>query len=123
MIRRPPRSTRTDTLFPYTTLFRSTLASIPKFPSSGNPISNPERALIRRNYVLERMRDNGFIDQAQMEQAQAEAQSASPHEPPIEVDAPYVAEMVRESVMERYGPATLTTGTKDIGRGSWRDRR
>src|SRR3546814_2517607 len=26
MIRRPPRSTRTDTLFPYTTLFRSTLA-------------------------------------------------------------------------------------------------
>src|SRR3546814_17233439 len=28
MIRRPPRSTRTDTLFPYTTLFRSSLASI-----------------------------------------------------------------------------------------------
>src|SRR3546814_17375384 len=27
MIRRPPRSTRTDTLFPYTTLFRSTIAS------------------------------------------------------------------------------------------------
>src|SRR3546814_8162645 len=29
MIRRPPRSTRTDTLFPYTTLFRSALAAVP----------------------------------------------------------------------------------------------
>src|SRR6056297_3882041 len=29
MIRRPPRSTRTDTLFPYTTLFRSLLESLP----------------------------------------------------------------------------------------------
>src|SRR3546814_5157156 len=28
MIRRPPRSTRTDTLFPYTTLFRSTLLDV-----------------------------------------------------------------------------------------------
>src|SRR5690606_36911318 len=33
------------------------LAAIPKFPSSGNPISNPERAKIRRDYVLERMAD------------------------------------------------------------------
>src|SRR3546814_9901575 len=29
MIRRPPRSTRTDTLFPYTTLFRSEVAYVP----------------------------------------------------------------------------------------------
>ena len=34
----------------------ATLASIPKFPSSGNPITNPERARIRRDYVLQRMR-------------------------------------------------------------------
>ena len=33
----------------------ATLASIPKFPSSGNPITNPERARIRRDYVLKRM--------------------------------------------------------------------
>src|SRR3546814_6498633 len=39
MIRRPPRSTRTDTLFPYTTLFRSPSASI---PWEGNaPITSP----------------------------------------------------------------------------------
>lgn len=90
----------------------ATLAAIPKFPSSGNPISNPERALIRRNYVLERMRDNGFISQTEMEQAQAQVQSAGPHEPAIEVDAPYVAEMVRESMVERYGPEALTTGLR-----------
>ncbi|PKM07206.1 MAG: penicillin-binding protein 1A [Gammaproteobacteria bacterium HGW-Gammaproteobacteria-4] len=90
----------------------ATLASIPKFPSSGNPISNPERALIRRNYVLARMLENGFIDKAQLEQAQREVQSAAPHEPPIEVEAPYLAEMVREAVVERYGPDALTSGLK-----------
>src|SRR3546814_13932746 len=36
MIRRPPRSTRTDTLFPYTTLFRSLRA--------GSPAANPDAA-------------------------------------------------------------------------------
>jgi len=90
----------------------ATLASIPKFPSSGNPVSNPERALIRRNYVLARMLENGFISQAQMEQAQTEAQSAAPHEPAIELDAPYVAEMVRETVVERFGAEALTSGIK-----------
>src|SRR3546814_20414622 len=35
MIRRPPRSTRTDTLFPYTTLFRSIDEEVFQFPSSG----------------------------------------------------------------------------------------
>src|SRR3546814_15169031 len=35
MIRRPPRSTRTDTLFPYTTLFRSPAVSQQKFVSIG----------------------------------------------------------------------------------------
>src|SRR3546814_5921211 len=36
MIRRPPRSTRTDTLFPYTTLFQSLLRSLTSQPASGN---------------------------------------------------------------------------------------
>src|SRR3546814_15686596 len=35
MIRRPPRSTRTDTLFPYTTLFRSTLLNGHRLPYGG----------------------------------------------------------------------------------------
>src|SRR3546814_6922343 len=35
MIRRPPRSTRTDTLFPYTTLFRSDGNGCPQVPGTG----------------------------------------------------------------------------------------
>ena len=54
----------------------ATLASIPKFPSSGNPIINPERALVRRNYVLQRMREENLITPAQEQAAQKPATSA-----------------------------------------------
>src|SRR3546814_12856738 len=37
MIRRPPRSTRTDTLFPYTTLFRSAVSAMMVSPTRGGP--------------------------------------------------------------------------------------
>ena len=47
----------------------ATLASIPKFPSSGNPIVNPDRARIRRDYVLQRMAEEGFITDAQRVEA------------------------------------------------------
>src|SRR3546814_10603588 len=41
MIRRPPRSTRTDTLFPYTTLFRSEIVFLFNAPGSGLSLSQP----------------------------------------------------------------------------------
>ena len=86
------------------------LASIPKFPSSGNPITNPERALVRRDYVLERMHEVGFISAAELAQAQAEANHAHPHEPPVELDAPYAAEIVRQAAVDRYGAGAMTDG-------------
>jgi penicillin-binding protein 1A len=88
----------------------ATLAGIPKFPSSGNPVSNPGRARIRRDYVLQRMRELGFIDRAQEAAAQAAPMHASPHEIPIEVDAPYVAEMVRREMIARFGGDVLIRG-------------
>ncbi|MCD9033337.1 penicillin-binding protein 1A [Luteimonas sp. Y-2-2-4F] len=88
----------------------ATLASIPKFPSSGNPITNPERARIRRDYVLQRMRELGFISQADERLAQAAQMHATPHERPVEVYAPYVAEMVRQEMIARYGGDVLTRG-------------
>jgi penicillin-binding protein 1A len=88
----------------------ATLAAIPKFPSSGNPVSNPERARIRRDYVLQRMRELGFIDRAAEAAAQAAPMHASPHDIPIEVDAPYVAEMVRREMIARFGGDVLTRG-------------
>ena len=86
------------------------LASLPKFPSTGNPISNPQRAIERRNYVLGRMLENRFIDQAAYEEAVKSPDLAYPHEPPVEVDAPYFAEMVRIEAMEKLGNNALTDG-------------
>ena len=88
----------------------ASLAGIPKFPSSGNPVSNPERARVRRDYILERMAELGFASQAEADAAKAVPMHAVPHEPPVEVAAPYMAEMVRQEMIARYGPEALTRG-------------
>ena len=62
----------------------ASLAAIPKFPSSGNPVSNPDRARIRRDYVLERMAELGFVSRAEAAAAQATEMHARPHERPVE---------------------------------------
>ncbi|WP_300619833.1 penicillin-binding protein 1A [Dokdonella sp.] len=86
------------------------LASIPKFPSTGNPLSRPQRALERRGYVLGRMLENRFISRDDYDSAMKEPDQASPHEPPVEVDAPYFAELVRLEAIERLGNNALTDG-------------
>ena len=89
----------------------ATLAGIPKFPSSGNPLSNPERARIRRdNYILPRMAELGYVSRAEADAARAVPMHASPHERQIEVYAPYVAEMVRQQMIERFGGDVLSKG-------------
>lgn len=86
------------------------LASLPKFPSTGNPINNMPRALLRRAYVLGRMHDLGHIDQAGYDQAMAEQDQSFAHEPPIEIEASYVAELVRQEAIERLGNDALNNG-------------
>lgn len=81
-----------------------------QLPSAVNPINNPKRAIERRNWVLGEMLRNGYIDQAVYQASIAEPNDAYPHEPPIEVDAPYLAEMVRQQVLDRFGNAALTEG-------------
>src|SRR4249919_160161 len=88
----------------------ATLASIPKFPSSGNPITNPERAKLRRDYVLQRMRELRFIDTGEEQAATAVQMHATPHERPVEIYAPYVAEMVRQAMVAKFGGDVLTKG-------------
>ncbi|WP_313927779.1 penicillin-binding protein 1A [Pseudoxanthomonas sp.] len=88
----------------------ATLVSALKFPSSGNPISNPGRNQQRSAYVVERMREDGYITAAEAAQAKAEPMHAKPHERPVEVYAPYVAEMVRQEMIARFGPEALTKG-------------
>jgi len=86
------------------------IAGLPKAPSRYNPITNPDRALIRRDYVLGRMRDLKFITREQYEQAMATPDKASLHQALSEIDAPYVAEMVRAAAIDRFGSDAYTNG-------------
>lgn len=86
------------------------VAGLPKAPSSYNPINNPQRALLRRNYVLGRMRLLDFIDEDVYQKALASADFAKVHGQDIELEAPYIAEMVRTEMVKRYGSDAYTKG-------------
>ncbi len=93
-----------------TTAELAMIAGLPKAPSAFNPIANPQRALSRRSYVLRRMREVGFIDQAEFESADAQPITAALHGFAVKVDAPHVAEMVRSHMVERYGEEAYVSG-------------
>lgn len=86
------------------------IAGLPKAPSSFNPLTNPPRAVERRNYVLGRMRELGYISASEHDDAVAQPISASRYAPEIEVEAPYVAEMVRSEMFERFDEEAYTGG-------------
>jgi penicillin-binding protein 1A len=89
------------------------IAGLPKAPSSYNPVVNPARAGIRRDYVIGRMQELGFITAAEAEQARTEPVTATLHAQQGEVDALYLAEMVRADMVARFGTeATYTAGYK-----------
>jgi penicillin-binding protein 1A len=86
------------------------IAGLPKAPSRFNPVVNPERALARRNYVLGRMRELGYITQAEYETAVRSPVSASVYGLKAELEAPYVAEMARAYMEEKLGEEAYTGG-------------
>ncbi|HEY5602971.1 MAG TPA: transglycosylase domain-containing protein, partial [Gammaproteobacteria bacterium] len=88
------------------------IAGLPKAPSAYNPIVNPERALQRRNYVLSRMRDLGSLTDSDYEIARNSVDDSEFHGLRLEVDAPYIAEMVRAEVYSRLGEDAYTLGYK-----------
>jgi penicillin-binding protein 1A len=90
----------------------ATLAGVPKAPSSYNPIVNPEMATARRAYVLRRMRELGYIDAATADAANKEPMHARAHAPLFDVEAPYVAEMARLELRQRFGASAETAGYK-----------
>jgi penicillin-binding protein 1A len=90
----------------------ATIAGVPKAPSRYNPIVDPEMATARRSYVLRRMRELGYIDAATAEAANKEPMQARAHAPLYEVEAPYVAEMARLELRQRFGATAESTGYK-----------
>ncbi|SMC29898.1 penicillin-binding protein 1A [Andreprevotia lacus DSM 23236] len=88
------------------------LAGLPKAPSAYNPIVNPKRAGLRQQYVLRRMHELHFIDDAQYEAALKEPLHLKRYHQEYAVHGEYVAEMVRQMMTERYKEATYTQGFK-----------
>jgi len=86
------------------------IAGLPKAPSTTNPVTSPERAKVRRAYVLTRMLETGYIDQAEFNQAIDAPITASLHRPAVQLEAPYVAEMVRRELVNQYGDEATTAG-------------
>ena len=79
------------------------LAGLPKAPSTINPIRSPKRAKARRSVVLNRMLANGYISEQQYQIAKSAEITGKRHGAEIELNAPYVAEMAHQEVLERYG--------------------
>jgi penicillin-binding protein 1A len=90
----------------------ATLAGLPQAPSRYNPIVNPIYARARRTYVLRRMRALGFISPAVAAAANAVPIDAVDHGSVYDVEANYLAEMVREEMLRRYGERAETAGYK-----------
>ena len=88
------------------------IAGLPKAPSSYNPISNPARALIRRNWILNRMKSLGYIDRAAFERAIKTPVIAKYHGAQTELHAPHIAEMIRKKMIRRYGLSAYSDGYK-----------
>ncbi len=88
----------------------ATLAGIPTAPSAVNPVANPEAAKVRRAHVLGRMLELHYITPAEYEAAKSSPMESRLHGPSIEVDAPYVAEMVRNELQAKYGDSIYTAG-------------
>ncbi|EHC66538.1 penicillin-binding protein 1C [Salmonella enterica subsp. enterica serovar Mississippi str. A4-633] len=86
------------------------IAGLPKAPSTFNPLYSMDRAIARRNVVLSRMLSEGYITQAQYDQARSEPIDANYHAPEIAFSAPYLSEMVRQEMYNRYGESAYEDG-------------
>ncbi|MEA5445750.1 penicillin-binding protein 1A [Gammaproteobacteria bacterium AB-CW1] len=89
---------------------KAMIAGLPQAPSRANPVSNPERAVDRRAYVLGRMLTLDLISQEEYAEAVTAPVTAGLHRAQVEVDAPFVAEMVRQEMVRRYGDAAYEDG-------------
>ncbi|MCL1622950.1 PBP1A family penicillin-binding protein [Moraxella sp. Tifton1] len=86
------------------------IAGLPKAPSAYNPVVNPERALIRRNWIIGRMLKDGHISQAQHDEAIKAPIGLRPYREKLDLNMPYLAEMTRKSLVEKYGEAVMDSG-------------
>jgi penicillin-binding protein 1A len=92
----------------------ATLAGLLPAPSDYNPVTSSDKATTRRSYVLSRMESLGYISEAEHDQANDFPMASLLHGAAIELNAPYVAEMVRREMLDRFGFDAYTDGYKVI---------
>ena len=97
------------------------IAALPKAPSRVNPVNNPSAAKTRRNYILDRMYKLDYIDAETHAAARKEEDTGKLHVVQTGAQAPWVAEMVRDEMVRRFGQEAYTSGyevvtTLDTGR-------
>ncbi|HEY8099187.1 MAG TPA: penicillin-binding protein 1A [Burkholderiaceae bacterium] len=86
------------------------LAGLPKAPSAYNPVANPKRAKARQQYILLRMRDLGYITDAQYTTAKSQALKVKTDSTEFGIHAEYIAEMTRQLVYEQFKEDAYTRG-------------
>ena len=79
----------------------ATLVGVLTAPSRKNPVSSPEQSMVRRSYVLGRMRELNYLDETEYREAMDYPMESTLHGPDVELNAPYVAEMVRQFMLDR----------------------
>jgi penicillin-binding protein 1A len=84
------------------------IAGLPRAPSRENPITNPSLAKARRSYVLRRMNELQFITDTERSQAEQAPVESSIHGYGVDLDAPYITEMVRQELESRLGSRIYT---------------
>jgi len=90
------------------------LAALPKGPANYHPREDHRAALARRNWVISRMREEGFITREQAREARDEPLRTRERAPAEVADAPYFAAEVRDQLVDRYGRDKLFTGGLSI---------
>ena len=88
------------------------IAGLPQAPSAHNPIANPVAAKKRRDHVLQRLYEEKYITKEEYQTAVEKPIASKFHGNNVEVNAPYVAEMIRQSLYEHFGPDAYTKGYK-----------
>ncbi len=85
------------------------LAGLPKAPSAYNPITNPKRATLRQRYIIERMFVNGFITEAQHDEALAQTLRYRSQSDSL-MHGEFVAETARQLIFSQYGEEAYSRG-------------
>src|SRR5262249_26136248 len=87
------------------------LAALPKAPTTLHPVRNHDRAIERRNYVIDRLLENGWIKQSEADEARKDPLKVVNRQNVTHTAAgEYFAEEVRRELFERYGEKKLYEG-------------